>query len=96
MAIIKEYFKSQVEMRGPGAWGAAPATTGVTCVLRSDDNAPLRGKMLAELFSEVGKDFPNVPAAAVAINAAQNRVEVSAQPPAGYRQLPARTIGARG
>jgi hypothetical protein len=96
MDIIKEYYKDQIELRGPGNWNAKPLETDTHCILRPADNAPLTSKTLAALFNVIAKDFPTASAADINIDNDNNRVEVRADAPKGYKRLPNVTTAARG
>lgn len=97
--IIKEYYETQIDMRGPGAENAKPAVTGTVCVLRAGDNKPLTGKRLLKIFNEAVKDFPQADMKDVAFEKAGGEytcIKIKAAPPPGYKKLPPVTVAARG
>ena len=94
MAMIKEYYENQIDMRGPGDWQAKPQVTGTVCILRFDSLQTLSLKQAASLFAEAAKDFPAVTADKVAFTA--NRLQISTRPTPTYKRLPPHMIGARG
>ncbi|MEZ0262759.1 MAG: hypothetical protein ACAH80_17270 [Alphaproteobacteria bacterium] len=94
MAIIKEYYSNQIDMRGPGAENAKPVETGTVCILRCDDGGPLTVRDLGKLFNEAANDFPGLTPKKIQIK--NDHIEFSAKPPADYTKLKPKTIGARG
>lgn len=94
MTIVKEYYTSQIEMRGPDNPHAKPWETGTTVILRHDDNKPLTVKKLGELFNEAASDYPLLQPKSIRIE--KDHIEFNTKPANGYKKLPNRTTGMRG
>jgi len=94
MSIVKEYYTTQIEMRGPDDPHAKPMETGTTVILRHDDGKALSVKKLSELFNAAADDYPKLRPADIKVK--NDHIEFHAKPAAGYKKLPNRTTGMRG
>lgn len=92
--LVKEFYITTIDMRGPDHPNAEAKETGTVCILRFDDGAALTLPRLAALFNQAAKDFPSVDPGKLDIET--GRLKIKAPPPPGYTKLPSRTIGFRG
>lgn len=93
-AVVKEFYDTEIDMRGPGACGAPPVKTGSICILRIEGQSQLSLTSVAKLFNAAAGDYPDLKPLDVQVQ--NDHIEFRRAPKNSYKKLPSKTIASRG